>query len=198
MYHRRVSVSRETRARILDAARDAVVARGYHGAGLEAVAAAAGITRVTVYRHFGNKAGLLTGLAERIAERSQVVGRAGEAHAADDPVEALNGLVAALCRLWSEDPPLMRRLIGLAAVDPDVAPVIEEREAWRQEQVRLCVDRLADAGRLRTDRTRLTATAAACAATRFEFADEIATVRRVDHHETRDLLQRITTAAVTA
>lgn len=191
-----MSTSRDTRTRILDAARDAVVAHGYHGAGLETVATAAGITRVTVYRHFGNKAGLLAALAERLAFRSQVVDRVRQAHDAADPVTALNDLVAALCHLWSDDPPLMRRLIGLAAVDPDVAPVIAERETWRQEQIRHCVDRLADTGHLREDVSRADATASTCAATRFEFTDELATLRGTGHLETRDLLQRIITAAI--
>jgi len=191
-----VSAPRDTRDRILDAARDAVIAHGYHGAGLEAVAAAAGITRVTVYRHFGNKAGLLAGLAERLAQRSQVVARAQEALAADDPADALNALVTALCGLWSEDPPLMRRLIGLAAVDPEVAPVIEQRESWRHDQIRQCTRRLAAADRLRPGLTPPEATATLCAMTRFEYTDELATVRGTGHAATATLLQGIIAAVV--
>lgn len=119
-----------TRARILQAARDTIVVNGYHATSLERVAAAAGVTRVTVYRQYGNKQGLLAALVDELTARSNVVELVAISCAAPDVLDALAGLIEALGRLWAVDPALMRRLVGLAAVDPEVSAVIASRERW--------------------------------------------------------------------
>lgn len=48
-----------TRERILDATLDVVAVEGLRGMSLEAVAAKAGVSRQTVYRHFGSRAQLI-------------------------------------------------------------------------------------------------------------------------------------------
>ena len=52
----------ETRTQILEAARAMFEEHGYHGAGLEAVAKKAGVSRQAIYLHFPSKAELLTAL----------------------------------------------------------------------------------------------------------------------------------------
>jgi AcrR family transcriptional regulator len=138
----RLDVLINTRARILAAARATIIESGYHAASLEQVAIAAGVTRVTVYRQYGNKRGLLEALADDLAERSDVVALADAADRHSDALMALTELVAALARLWSVDPALMRRLVGLSAVDPEVAVVIASREDWRRQRVRALTARL--------------------------------------------------------
>ena len=54
--------ARETRTQILEAARAMFEELGYHGAGLEAVAKMAGVSRQAIYLHFPSKAELLTAL----------------------------------------------------------------------------------------------------------------------------------------
>jgi AcrR family transcriptional regulator len=169
-----------TRARILRAARDTIVAAGYHAASLEHVAAAANVTRVTVYRQYGNKRGLLEALVDDLAVRSNVVGLAAEA-AALDPADSLAGLIDALGQLWALDPALMRRLIGLAAVDPEVDAVIASRERWRHDQVDAVTRRLATARRIRPPFTRTTASACIDAATAFPAWDRIAETSTASH-----------------
>lgn len=64
--------SRRKRRAILDAALPAFLAAGYAQANLDAVAAAAGASKVTIYHHFGSKEGLFVALIEEqvgIAER---------------------------------------------------------------------------------------------------------------------------------
>lgn len=162
-----------TRQDILRAARDVIVARGYHGAGLDQVATAAGLTRVTVHRRFGTKAGLLDALAGDLAVRSGVVPAVRAARRSADPAVACAGTARALCRLWAADPDLMRRLVGLAAVDPELAPVVAGRERWRHRQVDGCVRALAAAGRLRAGITTRAALATARAVTSFPTWDEL-------------------------
>src|SRR3954451_18833291 len=57
----------ETRLRLLDAARDLLLARGFHGVGLEDIAEAAGGSRQAVYKsHFASKAELLLELVRHL------------------------------------------------------------------------------------------------------------------------------------
>jgi AcrR family transcriptional regulator len=58
--------SASTRRRILEVARKLLEARGFHGAGLEEVAAAAGVSRQAVYLHFQSKTGLLLAMVEHV------------------------------------------------------------------------------------------------------------------------------------
>src|SRR5690625_268138 len=63
--------SRRKRRDILDAALPAFLAAGYAAANLDAIAEAAGSSKVTIYHHFGSKEGLFVALIEeqiRVAE----------------------------------------------------------------------------------------------------------------------------------
>src|ERR671916_577699 len=62
----------ETRIAILDAARALFEEQGYFGAGLEAVAKKAGVSRQAIYLHFASKGDLLTELHLRIYETDVV------------------------------------------------------------------------------------------------------------------------------
>ena len=57
------------RAAILAAARDAFFESGYAAASIERVAADAGVSKVTVYNHFGDKRGLFAAAVEQECER---------------------------------------------------------------------------------------------------------------------------------
>ena len=59
---------------LLDAARDLLIENGYRGTTLEAIIARAGGSRVTIYRAFGGKSGLVSAIIEQsAAELSQSV-----------------------------------------------------------------------------------------------------------------------------
>jgi len=93
--HRRATAERNLGS-ILDAA-EALLARGA-AAGISAVAAEAGVSRVTVYAHFPTREALLEAVVARVVRRASV---AIEAAALDEgpPMDALDRLVAAG---WSE------------------------------------------------------------------------------------------------
>ncbi len=66
----RAEKGEQVRRSLLDAARDVFVRDGFHGASLDSVADAAGLTKGAVYSRFSSKADLfLALLEERIAER---------------------------------------------------------------------------------------------------------------------------------
>ena len=67
----------DTQGRILDAAEELFAVRGYQGTTTRAIAEAAGVNEVTVFRTFGNKQGILRAIGERFTG-SQAASVAGE------------------------------------------------------------------------------------------------------------------------
>jgi AcrR family transcriptional regulator len=104
-----------TSERILDAALEAAAASGVKHLTLDDVARRAGFGRVTVYRRFGDRQGLIEALGVREARRCLAI--LDEATAPDLPIaeQVADGFVAGL-RLLREHP-LLRRLV---AHEPDV------------------------------------------------------------------------------
>lgn len=185
-----------TRRSILTAARRHLVDSGYHRLSLEEVAADAGVTRVTIYRHFDSKLGLLDAIGEDLAQEAGLVPGMHEAALIADPVRALTATVGELCRFWSTGPEVIRRLISLSAVDPEAQQVIAGREQWRYQQIEALVQRLADADRLLPPFDVQQATAVVGAVTSFPSCDEIATRLRLDLGELTGLLLPLLTSVV--
>ena len=177
-----------TRTNILAAARQHLIAAGYRNLSLEQVAADADVTRVTIYRKFGNKLGLLDAVAEDLSQQAGLVAGMHAAATLDDPVAAFREMVSELCRFWSTDPDLFRRLISLSAGDPEAHQVISSREQWRFDQATLFVTRLAEADRLRRPFDTDTAAAAVGATTSFTTCDEIAIRLHLSHDQLDKLL----------
>jgi AcrR family transcriptional regulator len=163
-----------TRRGIVAAGRRQLIERGYHRLSLEEVAADAGVTRMTIYRRFGSKLGLLDAIADDVAERSDVVARVAAAVALPDAAAAFRTLISELCRFWAIDPDLFRRLVNLSAVDPQAQHRIDERERWRYDQVAGVVHRLAAAERLRPPFDAAGAAIVVGAMTGFPTCDEMA------------------------
>jgi AcrR family transcriptional regulator len=135
----------EGRRRILDAARALLAESTTHYAQftVDAVAKRADVARATIYYQFGSKTGLLEALCDSLAERGGMNELAG-AFTAPDPDEALRLLVTAFARFWGTDRLAMRRLRGLAMLDPDVSAVIAARDARRRHALRTLLARRDD------------------------------------------------------
>jgi AcrR family transcriptional regulator len=83
----RAAATQETRERILQATRDALLTRWFDEVTLNEIAAAAGVSVQTLVNHFGGKEGLLGGLVERFSadiEEVRSVARPGDVDAAVD------------------------------------------------------------------------------------------------------------------
>lgn len=171
---RRAAGVERTRSAIVSAGRECLIADGYHRLGLEAVADRAGVTRVTIYRQFGSRLGLLEAIAEDLAVRSEIVPAMTRVAAIGDAVSAFPALVRELCRFWAGDPDLLRRLVSLGAVDPDARDLIRRREDWTYQQVAAVVERLAAEDRVRDPFDAPTATAIVSAVTGFHSCDAMA------------------------
>ncbi len=186
----------QTRRSILTAARRHLIETGYHRLSLEDVAAEAKVTRVTIYRHFDSKLGLLDAIAEDLAHQADLVAGMHKAATVADPVAAFTAMVSELCRFWSTDPAVFRRLLSLSAVDPEAGHVIANREAWRYDQVSTFVQRLAHADRLRAPFDLQQATAVVGSVTSFPACDEVATRLRADLTELNQILLPLLTSIV--
>src|SRR5436305_14870864 len=93
----------ERRARILDAAVEAFAARGYDGASVGEIAAAAGITKPVLYDHFASKRDLFVAVMERT--RDELTARGAAAMRAEAPLQDRIRTAIAAFFAYVEDTP---------------------------------------------------------------------------------------------
>lgn len=140
----RQAAGEETRARILEAARELLASpEGPQKLSVEAVAKQAGVARMTVYYQFKSKAGLLEALYDYLAARGGM-DRLGQAFMSADPVAALHQFIEAFGRFWSSDRLVIRRLRSLAVLDPDVYQGGRARDDRRRQGLRVILARMPD------------------------------------------------------
>src|SRR5919108_4703862 len=140
--HRRATAERNVEA-ILDAA-EALLARGA-AASTSAVAAQAGVSRVTVYAHFATREALLEAVVERVVRRATAAIAAARIETGT-PLEALERLVAAA---WGE---LERNRVVAQAASEQLSPAALTRshEALH-EPIAALIRRGQDEGEFRDD-----------------------------------------------
>jgi AcrR family transcriptional regulator len=93
----------ERRQQLLDAAVTAIRDIGA-GASMEQLAAEGGVTKPILYRHFGDRDGLVSAIGERYGDK--LVGRIGSTLEADTPEELLWKTVDGYLAFLEEDPEL--------------------------------------------------------------------------------------------
>lgn len=128
--------SERTRSEILDAAWALIAERGAT-VSLGEVAAAAGITRQSVYVHFGTRGGLLLALVRRADERSGIRKTFDKALAIPGPRERFRTCLAAWFDFVPHIYPVATDLIRLRATDDEAAAAWDDRmndlrQAFRQ------------------------------------------------------------------
>jgi AcrR family transcriptional regulator len=139
---RRQVTTEETRARILGATRELLTASGVSGFSIDAIAQKADVARMTVYYQFGSKLGLLEALFDDLAARGGME-QLPAAFGRSDPLEALADFIATFARFWASDRLVLRRLRGLAAVDPDLEQGVRSRDEGRRQGLRVILRRVA-------------------------------------------------------
>jgi AcrR family transcriptional regulator len=150
---RRREQAEETRKKVLDAAGALFEERGYEGASIAAIAAAAGVSQETVYARFGNKRALLGELVARAvrgADPRPVPDQEGPRSlaAATDQREQLRLFAADIEERLERAAPLVA-LIGAARAEPELAQLFVRLHAERLRNLRTVVDALASNGPLR-------------------------------------------------
>jgi AcrR family transcriptional regulator len=117
----------QRREQLLAAAEEVFGARGYHGASLEDIAGAAGVSKALIYEHFASKRELHASLVQ--AHVGEIFARLqANALAGADGEARLRGGVDAFLRFVEEHRDAWRALFRDAA-DPEVGDVIERVQA---------------------------------------------------------------------
>jgi AcrR family transcriptional regulator len=133
----RQAMTDETRARIVAGAREMLSEPNGIGAfTIDAVAVHAGVARMTVYHHFGSKIGLIEAVFDSLAIVRVGIDRLLAALELRDPQETLAEFIRTFSEMWEVDRLVIRRLQGLAALDPEFSRVWQGREARRREGLR--------------------------------------------------------------
>jgi len=146
-----------TRERIVTAALEKVASGGYASAGVQAVAAEAGVAVGTVYRHFPSKGDLFAEVFRRASQRElDVVVEVTETGLS--PSERIGAAVEAFCRRALAGPVLAYALIA-EPVDPAVeSERLRFRIGYRDAFARVLEDGVRD-GELRPHDSRSVAAA---------------------------------------
>lgn len=107
---------------------------------MEAVARAAGVTRLTVYNQFGSRRGLL----EAVFDRHALKGRIKELAAAagdTNPLAGLDRMIDTLCRFWG-DHPVIAALQDAAVADAELREALESRQSRRRDVIDALLGRM--------------------------------------------------------
>ncbi len=140
----RQAATEQTRARILTAARELLIASdGFSGFSIEAVAHKADVARMTVYHQFGSKIGLLEALSDSLAAHGGME-QLANAFRKPDALNALDEYITVFSRFWQSDRLVTRRLRALSALDLDFEQVVRARDERRREGLRVIIRRLVE------------------------------------------------------
>ncbi|HEV2678337.1 MAG TPA: TetR/AcrR family transcriptional regulator [Aliidongia sp.] len=138
---KRTAAAAEKRARVVEAAgRLLSEPADVTAFSLDAVAKAAGVTRLTVYNQFGSRRGLLEVVFDERA-RQQGLGRLADALALADPQAALDRVIEIFCDFWGDDPAI-GRLHGAIALDAEFAQAVAARYERRRQLMGTLVERI--------------------------------------------------------
>jgi AcrR family transcriptional regulator len=185
---RREDSAAGTRQRILDVATEMMTAAGFHPVAIDEIAARAGTSRPTVYRHFGSKLGLFEAVAWNVLATAGI-GRLDEARQLSDPVEALREFLRANCRMFSEMGSQLSAALDVARHEPDIAQILEVTYYGRRiESLQHLAGRLVDAGRINPEWTRDQVVDALVVLTNVETFESLNRHRSRSWHEIADRL----------
>ena len=144
-----------TRRLIIDAGAELFVARGYASTTIDAIAAAAGVGRKTVFTSVGGKAALLKLAFDRalagddepvaIADRTEMQRMMHD----DDPAALLAAWIAMNAAIAGRVAALHHVLVVAADADPEAAALLATLEGQRAQGASAIVTRMADLGGLR-------------------------------------------------
>ena len=123
--HRRSSTSREA---ILAAVRSLLEEGTFHETTVEAVAERAGVSRATLYGHFGSRLGLVDAMCESFDANPALV--------ALRETSDLDVWLERVVDFWSTEEKILAQLYGAAAVDPAARGLVERQTRDRYSELK--------------------------------------------------------------
>jgi AcrR family transcriptional regulator len=144
--------------RVLEAAERLIKQGAFHAATMDELAAAAGVSRATVFNRFGSKLGVLEALFTRGLEGPEMAA-IEEALALEDPVAALDAVVEAGCAIWEACGFVVLQLQAVGVLEPEAAALVDKQRDEQRADLEGLTRRLAKADRLRPGLSQARATA---------------------------------------
>lgn len=185
----------QTRAEILEAARQVLSEEGYAGASMSEIASRAGVAIQTVYSSVGTKSHLLVALVDHIRDQAGVPELDRSITQITDPMEMFRfgaRMPAEVLRLGAD---VFRLLRDVAPSEPEVAEVWERVRGYVRAGVEAGVRRLEELGALRKGLTVEKATDMIVASTGVEAALTLLDLGW-DHDSIGDTFERLAIAMV--
>jgi AcrR family transcriptional regulator len=180
-----------TRTAIVDAAHRLLNQRDSTALTLQELAAAAGVSRQTIYKSIGSRAQVLAAVFE---DQGRLIsfGRVLAAMELPDPLAAVVATVRESCRAWSVMPDAIRKTLALSALDPEIGALVQTYERHRRAKVATLARRAYRAGAAGTRPRGQEAGTTLALLTSFTTFDQL----RVEYDETRstELLVRLARA----
>src|SRR5438093_7602397 len=131
---KRRAAAEQTRTRVLESARELIMASPVPPS-IDAVAAHAGVARMTVYYQFGSKAGLLEALFDELGGR-YFRSELPLVMSQDEPLQALADLIEVFLTFWASERLVTRRIRGMATLDSDFEESLRGRDKRRRLLIR--------------------------------------------------------------
>lgn len=170
---KRLEQSDQKRTKILAVLRKQLEAKGFTKLAMDDLARESGVTRQTIYNLFSNKTGLLEALFDQIA-REGGMERMREVMQTANPETMLARFVDIFSTFWAKDRLLMRRVHGIAAIDPEFGAVVEARNQRRMFAATRVIEMLDRKSGARESSGKDARIAILHALTSFEFFDALA------------------------
>lgn len=133
---------------MLTAARELLASDASELPSLAEVAERAGVTRQTVYEHFGSRSGLLLALVDWIDETEGIADVVRPMRAAPTGAEALDLFVTAIATMTPRIYAVAVALLRERHRDPDAASAFEDRMARRRRDLKRIFEQLDAEGNL--------------------------------------------------
>src|SRR5215210_5529423 len=128
MYVTRRRPSKGTRERIMSVVTELLEEGTFHESTVEEVASRAGVSRATLYQHFGSRLGLVDALCETFATNPSLI--------ALRTVDDLDELIARVVEFWASEEKVLAPLYGAAAVDSAAYSLVERQRRDRHAELR--------------------------------------------------------------
>jgi AcrR family transcriptional regulator len=150
--------SAESVERVLEAAERLIREGAFHSATMDELAAAAGVSRATVFNRFGSKLGVLQALFTRGMEgpEMEAIRKALEV---EDPVASLEAVIEAACAIWEAEGYIHEQLQAIVVLEPDASVLIDQQREEQRADLQGLARRLGRAGQLRPGLSEARATA---------------------------------------
>jgi AcrR family transcriptional regulator len=170
----------------MSAVREMLDEGAFHASTVEEVADRAGISRATLYQHFGSRLELVDAICDTFAVNPALL-KIREVVELPDAEAALAETIAATVRFWSSEDGILSQLYGVVAVDPAAQDLVDRQREDRRGEMQRLAHHLNKTGRLRKGLSESRALARLMVLTSYETFGELKQAGMSERELTRTL-----------